>query len=595
MPKSLPSVKFAIVDAPEVSGLEVNFVYNFFTPDESINESGLVSQKFIAERTAINFKQSFIDSSNFNRFVPRYNKITWQPSLVHDSNLPNVSIANNLTKIYNETSFAIEQFSSIQFQDTNYKDRSRFFISRLAEEIEEGSGPSSLSLMDLSKIVNDKTPNSILPETITQGLDGGSEATGQYFFDSKNGQALQNSNVFSETSQIGFRAQVNNKILSKVINTAVNSVLSTTNQDLLATQGNAKQIQEKAIAETPSSLLDGRDFDFELRDFVSVEAIDANSFEPTSRVVGYIINKTEITSDGVIIVHNPIVIESAFVNSTVDMKIKYGSQYEYTIQSVVLIKIQAEDVQEGQVVAVSFLVSSKPSFIRTVTCKEATPPPTPADFNVEWDYDKAMPRLSWNFPITTQRDIKYFQVFKRSSIKEPFQLIKMYDFDDSVQPVSLTETPDPRLVEKLNGPKNIYHDYKYKIEQFTQTPSVIYSVCAIDAHGFSSGYSMQFKVYFDRFKNKLIKEIVSNSGAPKAYPNMNLLTDTFVDSIKDSNHSKLRVVFNPEFLKAVDSKGNDLKLIKSGEGTKYRLQLINVDLQEQQVFDIVINNTEPQK
>ena len=63
MAKSLPSIKFAIVDAPEVSGFEVGFVYNFFTPDESVNESGLVTQKFIAEKTAINFKQSFIDSS----------------------------------------------------------------------------------------------------------------------------------------------------------------------------------------------------------------------------------------------------------------------------------------------------------------------------------------------------------------------------------------------------------------------------------------------------------------------------------------------------------------------------------------------------
>lgn len=591
MAKSLPSIKFAIVDAPEVSGFEVGFVYNFFTPDESVNESGLVTQKFIAEKTAINFKQSFIDSSNFNRFVPRYNKITWQPCLVNNNtSLPNVSIATNLSKIYNETSFAIEQFSSIQFQDTNFKERSRFFIDRLSDEIEGKDSKESLSLMDVAKIVNENTPNSIHPETIIQGLDGGSDFSGQYFFDPKSGRQVANPNMFSETSKVGFRAQVNNKILSKVINSAVNSILTTTNQDLLTTQDNAKQIQEKTIAGSPSSFIDGKDFDFELRDFVSVEAIDTNSFEPVSRVIGYIINKTEITSDGLIIVHEPIIVESAFVNSTVDLKIKYGSTYEYTIQSVVLIKIQAEDVQEGQIVAVSFLVSSKPSFIRTVTCKENVPPPAPADFNVEWDYDKSMPRLSWNFPVTPQRDIKYFQIFKRNSIKEPFQLIKMYDFDDSVEPIELTETPEPRLVEKLSSPKNLYHDYKYVVEQFTQTPSVIYAVCAIDAHGLSSGYSTQFKVNFDRFKNKLIKEIISNSGAPKAYPNMNLLTDTFVDSIRDSNHKKLRVVFNPEFLKAVDSKGNDLKLIKSGEGTKYRLQMINVDLQEQQVFDIEIKD-----
>lgn len=592
MPKSLPSVKFAIVDAPEVTDLSVRFVYNFFVPDESVNDSGVVSQKFIAEKTAIDFKQSFIDSANFNRFVPRYNRITWKPGLVSNADkLPNVSVANNLDKIYNETSFAIEQFSSVQFQDTNLRDRSRFFISRLAEEIDGRDSQEDFSLMDIARIVNEKTPNSISPEIITQGLDTSGEASGQLFFDAKTGRQIDTAaNIFQESAQIGFRSQINNKVLSKVIRTTTDSVLSTTNQDLLATLNNAKQIQEKSIAQNPGTLLDGRDFDFEVRDFISVEAIDTDGFEPISKIVGYIINKTEITADGLIVVHKPIVVESPFANSTVDLKIKYGSRYEYTIQSVTLMKIQAEDVQEGQIVAVSFLVSSKPSFIRSIAAREDVPPPPPSDFNVEWNYDKAMPRLSWNFPVNSQRDIKYFQVFKRSTISEPFQLVKMYDFDDSVQPVELTETPEPRLVEKLTSPKNYYHDMKYDFDKTGQAPSVIYAVCALDAHGFSSGYSMQFRVKFDRFKNRLTKEVVSNSGAPKAYPNMNLLTDTFVDSIRDSNHKKLRVVFNPEFLKAVDSKGNDLKLIKSGEGTKYRLQMINVDLQEQKVFDIEIKD-----
>jgi hypothetical protein len=111
-------------------------------------------------------------------------------------------------------------------------------------------------------------------------------------------------------------------------------------------------------------------------------------------------------------------------------------------------------------------------------------------------------------------------------------------------------------------------------------------VCSVDAHGLSSAYSIQFFVKFDRFKNKLIKELVSNSGAPKAYPNMNLLTDTFVDSIRDSGHKKLRVVFNTEFLKVADSKDNDLKVLKTSDNSKYRFQMINIDLQEQKVFDI---------
>ena len=589
MPKTLPSVKFAILDAPEVQNLKVNFVYNFFVPDESVNESGLLPQKIIKEKTPADFNQSFIDSSNFNRFVPRYNKITWQPSAPGNSRIAKVSIKANLDKIYNENSFSVEQFCSVQFQDANLSDKYKFFVRRLADSFEEDA-KEELSIMDLAKVVNSKTSTKILPETIIQGLDSIGDMSGQYFLNKKTGKNVEPSSIFSEVSETGFRAQINNKILHKAIASAGDTNLSVYTEAFNKVLNGAKNIQNKAIAETPSSLMDSKDYEFELRDFVSMEAIDTDGFVPQNDVIGYIINKTEITADGTNVVHEPIVIESPFSNSTVDLKIKYGSRYKYNIQSVSLVKVQAEDYLENQIIAVSFLASSKPSFTKQVSCVENVPPPPPADFNVEWNYEKGMPKLSWNFPITTQRDIKYFQVFKRSDISQPFQMIKMYDFDDSVQPVKLKETPDARLVEKLSSPKNLYLDYKYAIEKSGNAPSVIYAVCALDAHGMSSGYSMQFRVKFDRFKNKLIKEIVSNSGAPKAYPNMQILNDTFVDSIRDSRHKSLKIVFTPEHLRVNDRDGNDLKLLKSGDGTSYRLQMINVDLQEQQVVELNIKD-----
>ena len=76
------------------------------------------------------------------------------------------------------------------------------------------------------------------------------------------------------------------------------------------------------------------------------------------------------------------------------------------------------------------------------------------------------------------------------------------------------------------------------------------------------------------------------AGAPKAYPNAYLMRDTFVDTIRDSGHKKVKIIFSPEYLQVLDSKGNDLKLIKSDNDAKYILQLINIDLQEQQVIDL---------
>jgi len=586
MPISLPSTSFAIVDAPEVKGLDVSFVYNFFIKDEKVNDSGIVSQKFIQDRTSIDFKQSFIDSSNFNRFVPRYNKITWEPVSLSDKRISPVPIKDCLSKIYNETSFTIEEFSNVQFQDIDLKTRSQFFVKRLAEELSiVNEDDDSFSIMDMARLVNEQSPNSIMPEVIIKALEPSSELSGQYFFDPKTGKTINATNPFEETSKVGFRVQVNNKIINKAISSATNSVLANASSGVSKILDDSKNIQEKAISQKPGSLLDGNDYDFELRDFIEVEAIDTSAFEPENSIVGYIINKTEILPNGNEIIHDPIVIESPYVNSTVDMKIKYDSVYQYTIQSIVLIKIQAEDVQEGQVVAISFLVSSKPSSVQTVVCDEVVPPQPPADVAIDWDYDKAMPRISWNFPVTSQRDIKYFQVFKRSNINQPFQLVKMYDFNDSVILPALKETPEPRLVEKLQSPKNYYNDYKY-INDNNEYPSVIYAVCAIDAHGFSSGYSTQIMVKFDRYSNKLVKTMVSTQGAPKAYPNMNLPNTMFVDSFKDSKHNKLKVVFTPEFLKVVDSKNNDLKLLKTSTDAKYKIQMINVDLQEQQIFDI---------
>lgn len=583
MPTSLPSKKIAIVDAPEVPELDARFVYNFFVPDEMVNDSGIVKAEFIKGRTPINFDTELLDSVNFNRFVPRFNKITWSPRLLGNGrqSLSKVSIASNLDKIYNETSFVIDEYTSVFFQDNQKDQKLSYFVRRVMDEIRKGEqSDEDESLLDVTKFINKNTSADVKGSFIGTSLSNLSDQ-GQTFVD-KDGQEVIADGLLKEVSRVGLRSQINNKILHKLLKTTSENVLNVFDDELEPFLATAKQIQEKAISEVPSSIMEGRDYDFEIRDYVDIEPIDTNGFEPVADVVGYLINKTEITDLGETIQHPPIVIESPFVNSTADLKIKYGSRYNYTIQTVVLFKVQAEDADENDLIALSFLVSSKPSEIRTVLCEENVPPPPPADFNVAWDYDKNVPYLTWNFPVNTQRDIKYFQVFRRRDIDEAFELVKMYDFDDSVELRVLNETPEERLVEVLSSPRNIWYDESFDRDN----DNYIYSVCSVDAHGLSSGYAMQYDVGFNRLTNRLEKEVISNSGAPKAYPNMFLLTDTFVDSIRDSGHKKLRVIFNPEYLKVVDSSGNDLKVLKGEEGDKYRLQMINVDLQEQQVFDI---------
>jgi hypothetical protein len=103
---------------------------------------------------------------------------------------------------------------------------------------------------------------------------------------------------------------------------------------------------------------------------------------------------------------------------------------------------------------------------------------------------------------------------------------------------------------------------------------------------------LQFQVGFDKFENRLIKKLVSISGAPKQYPNAYLNADTFVDTIKDSGHRNIQIVFNPDHLNLFTSQGSDLKFLKTSRvDGKYRLQMINVDLQAQQSIDITLQDS----
>ena len=584
MPISLPSKKIAIVDAPEVPSFSSEFVYGFFLPDERTNDSGVVEQKFIQNRSAESFDIDFIDSFNFRRFIPRFNRITWQPSLLGngDQSLSRIKIADNLKKIYNEVSFAPDDFTSIQFQDSGADEKLAYFIRRAVEEIRQLTEiKEGESVLDVAKFTNRNTSKGVTPNFIANSF-GKLSLHGQRFLDIR-GKEVSPQSVLDQIAGVSVRSQINNKLLSKIMKTTGENTVNIFNDDLEPLLKEAQIIQERAISESPSSVMEGRDYDFEVRDFVKIEPIDTNGFESVSTLIGYIINKTEFTTDGDTKVHVPITVESPFVNSYADLKIKYGSSYEYTIQSVSLFKVQAEDVESNEVVALSFLVSSKESSITRVQCEEFTPPPPPTDFNIEWDYVKTAPRLMWTFPPNSQRDIKYFQVFRRENTNQPFEMIKMYDFDDSQVLSEYNETPEDFLIEKVTSPVSLYMD-----TEFTKESNYIYTVCSVDAHGFSSNYSVQYDIGFNRFNNRLEKEILSPSGAPKAYPNMYLLTDTFVDSIRSSGHKKMTVIFNPEYLKVVDSNDNDLELLKTGENTTYRIQMINVDLQEQQDLDICL-------
>lgn len=596
MIESLPSKRFANVDVPEVTNFTADFDYNFFVRDERENESGMDAPGFITRRPAGTFDNFFIDSINFQRFVPRFVRFGWKPTIDEkraqfrsNPGLTAISIADNLDKIHNEQTFTTDDYTNLYFQDTDSERKLDFFIKRIIEEIREGQEPdedeSPLDIIKflLPKLRRQRTGSLIDARFLTEVfLNYAKEG---YRFLDRNGEQMAVKSVLDEIGSVKVRTQLNNKVIEKLLKTTSQNSLNVFNDETDKLLESAKQIQEQAIGSKNSSLIDGRDYDFEVLEFISFRKVDPNAFDSTVQIIGYVIDKFELNENGRLIQKDPIIVENPRANSAVDLQIRYGTRYVYSIRSIAYVELQVEDSETNSVVALSFLVSSQPTEQITVLTEEFVPPPPPADFNVDWCVTSQAARLMWNFPVNTQRDIKHFQVFRRSSIDEPFQLIKMYSFDDSTIKTPLNETPDPQLVENLSSPRNYFID-----REFTKDSSFIYTVACLDAHGFSSNYTTQFQVSFNRFTNKIEKRLVSLPGAPKPYPNAFLLEDTFVDTIRTSGHSKVKVVFNPEFLKVTDSQNNDLRLLKTDNDSEYRLQLINVDIQDQQVVKIKLQD-----
>jgi hypothetical protein len=351
----------------------------------------------------------------------------------------------------------------------------------------------------------------------------------------------------------------------------------------------AKTIQETIIAQQPSNIISAKEYETDISGYLEFEESASSDVTSVYQNIGYIITKTEYPFSGGHIAGDELIIEDPNLSNYVDFDIKYGTRYGYTIRTVFLLKLPAID-DNGTLGLVSLLVASQATNELVVDCREFRPPEPPTDFNISWDYQIGHPRLTWNFPIDSQRDTKYFQIFKRSSIDEAFQLIKMYDFNDSATPLSIPQmleyNIDQALVQTFRNadgssdPKSIYIDYSFEKES-----DAIYTVACIDAHGMSSNYSTQLRVTFNRYKNKIVKQLISVTGAPKAYPNFFYNKDTFVDSIRTSNVSNLDIYFNPEYLKVVDRAGHDLELLKTNGTYDYQLQLINIDLQK----DVKIN------
>lgn len=581
--ESLPSKNAALLDVPEVEGFQTEFQYNYWTADEFENGLGS-SQSAVQQIPSETFEASYVGRT---RRLPRLVKLNWTPSTLNrevNHQLNSVSIRTFLDRIHSEETFTSNDYTTFHYQDTNIDQKLRVFVQKFTSLLPDFSQAHSVN--EIVELINANTPDTVTAKFLAEIVSDLSRQGASF-----TNQAQASTALIDRIKLVGLNARLNNRVLVPIAKVIKEDSAGIFADEIGAAdfQREIQHIQDVAMATGTASLMSPLDYEFEILSYVGYRPIDTNGYKPAVQTVGYTIEKREIKPDGTVQNYPTIIIENAFTGVTFDGQVRYQSVYYYKIRAIYLVEVHATDEATRQNVLVSFLVGSKYSPEQRVNTIENIPPPPPADFNCAWDYGERALRLTWNLPNNPQQDIKYIQLFRRASTAEPFQLIKMWDFNDTRTRVPLSEYAQAELLERVDSFVGIFLD-----REFGKDSNFIYTVACTDAHGFTSNYSLQMQASFDKFSNKLVKSLVSISGAPKQYPNAYLNADTFVDTIKDSGHTRVRVVFNPEFLKLTDGHNADLKLIKTNRvHGKYRLQFINMDLQAQQNTDITINDLRP--
>lgn len=592
---SFPSRFIYSVDIPEVKDLSVKFTYNFFTPDEAVNDTDILSNDTV-ER--MNLSQNIISKKRYefteedlslNRSkLPRFVRIEFTPPLpekiTYGTSQQSSIISENFGKIVKEENFSTSFFSALTFNNRELDTQTNIVFNT----------------KDYTK-TNESTINDPLLRQVMSQQDLANNTI------LKNGQGEIISNkYFEKIKKLSTSMQVNNTLLDDMVKTGAGNPLTPNFENFVTYSNVSPALKDKFN----DYRITDSDYETSINYYKVISRTDSAENPSKSILLGYWIEKLELLPDGTKRRFDPIVIESSQATSYVDLNVRYGTTYVYEVRSIAEVSYAAVDNKTYDVAMISSLVASRGKTEYVETTENIEPPP-PQDLMAFWNYDKINPLtmefntstgepypatgrygclfLTWNFPINnSQMDIKKFQIFRRKSLEEPFELIKLIDFDDSVIKYPLLEENiDRSLISYAEDPQKSYYDF-----DFMKDSKYIYAVCAIDAHGLSSNYSSQIAVKFDAYSNKLVIDTISLAGAPKQYPNLYLSEDLFIDTMKTSGYKNMSLYFSPECYQVVNNEGQILDVLGTQQnGTAYVFNFINIENQNSARLDVnVVDN-----
>lgn len=595
---SFPSREVFSSTFPKVDEVRVRFFYNFFEPTESVVREAHRGNKKSLTKTTGDADQDAIKRNVLQKSHPRFNIVNFSPCLEgffqeFDNEARSGLISRNQRSINHASSLTTEFLESVTFHAPGIRKKIMKQVKRIASLMGiDIDNPDNISQTDIATIVDSVTGTYITREDLIFLIS--EEIFSNVIF--PNEVLDVEEKPFDEAQTFKTRSHIDSRFIGDIV--AANQYRSYPPVWHLS---GITRVQEAARAASTASINLDIDYEPDVKIIGSPEEIDTHII-PRMGTVGYVINKFIMLGGQ----KRPVTGGSRFyidgVNSTefIDTKIAYGQEYVYEVSSVTLVEMSMdveEDKEEPAIRKVRFLVESDPSKdIRIKTVENEAPPPPDAIF-YRYDYNVDTLVIDWRHPITAQRDIKGFQVFRRRTIFEPFVLLRQFNFNDSAtaDKVISGETPNPNAVVESKFPVMTYEDV-----EFDRSSKYIYTICSIDAHGYLSNYGTQTCVEFDQNTNVIRLQNISQPGAPRQYPNMYVspteaqninsvrLTE---DVMRDSMHKKMTIYLDADAAPVLASDtGKDLKHLafKDQKGV-YKFEVLNLDRQKSETLSITID------
>ena len=600
MSQSYPSREAVSADVPDPEEISASVVYNFFVPDEGVNETGNKKRAFgyLSSQT-----QALIDNRMLEREVPRFVvldiKRVFKGEYRHYSNIAKqkqlvTNWCRKRNRFQSESDVAVKFMSTIAIEDSDMMKRLRRLTRRSIDyRLQNETLDTEYSQSDLANLLNDATPPDVTGDAILRLLTD-QEEQGVTYVNSINEEIVTND--LTDQASLVMNIQVPDKFLADIQKRMGASPFAPGCFDALIDQKSLETIQSKSRTQTRPEIDMDLDYDPEIKSLPRPRRVSRHQ-QPRAGTCGYIIDKYEIQPDGTRKKKESIFLDGVNSSKAIDSKVKYGMSYAYTVSTVVFVESTFEDSPRGQkgIYKVQYLLKSRPSPQTVVKCIEKVPPPPPDGIFYRYDYDNNSLMIDWQFPITPQRDVKKFQIFRRKNIEEPFTLLAQYDFINSIKQWPETESVNPDVNLKLDGSFTAYVD-----SSFDRSGDFIYTIVAVDAHNLSSNYGAQTHVKFNTLENKIDLKAISPPGAPKQYPNFyvspteaqNINTVRMTEDVMlDSNHQSMRVYFDPEYLKIENNEGHDQKfLTTTSDRGSYKIQILNLDRQKSQILTLEIED-----